>query len=177
MASMTDGQTGWVALASLAAGLVVGARWVGQAVANRRADSWIIGRLGLQGRLAALNEPARADEEAARTAQRVEELLGHVTQAVVAVDGRDRLILANPGARELLRLGEAGAGEPFVPLARSAELVDFLRQFPDEQEIGFYLIAEDVTPYVGLHPDTGYDPDDEAWPIIVTSFVPYDQVP
>lgn len=57
------------------------------------------------------------------------------------------------------------------------DLLDFLRQFPSEQEIGWYLIAEDVTPYVGLHPDTGYDPDDETWPIIVTSFVPYDQVP
>jgi len=125
---MTDGQTGWVALASLAAGLTLGARWVGQAVAERRADSWIIRRLGLQGRVAALSEPARPDDEAARAARRVEELLGHVTQAVVAVDGRDRLMLANPGARELLRLGDAGAGEPFVPLARSAELVDFLRQ-------------------------------------------------
>jgi len=125
---MTDGQTGWVALAGLAVGVALGARWVGQAVADRRANSWIIRRLGLQGRVAALASPSRDEDESALAAQRVEELLGHVTQAVVAVDGRDRLILANPAARELLRLGEAGPGEPFVPLARSAELVDFLRQ-------------------------------------------------
>lgn len=74
-------------------------------------------------------------------------------------------------------------GESYVEYPMQAgltvgDLLHFLGQFPNlDQEIGFYLIAEDVTPYVGLHPDTGYDPDEEAWPIIVTSFVPYDQVP
>lgn len=58
------------------------------------------------------------------------------------------------------------------------DLLHFLGQFPDlDQQIGWYLIAEDATPYVGLHPDTSYGTEDPPWPMIVTSFVPYDEVP
>lgn len=55
----------------------------------------------------------------------------------------------------------------------------FLKQFPADQEIGWYLIAEDATPHVGLfadhntHPEPGEAP---IWPMIVTSFVPHEDV-
>lgn len=102
---MDDGLTWLVALAGAALGLLVGLRL-------RRT-------------------PARAARPAAQPAPespaRMDALLDHVTQSVIVIDGRDRLELANPRARELLRLGAAARGEPFVPLARSAELVDFIR--------------------------------------------------
>lgn len=58
----------------------------------------------------------------------VDALLRHVTQAVMVVDARERLAVANPRARELLGLVAPDLGQAFVPLARSAELVDFVRR-------------------------------------------------
>lgn len=60
------------------------------------------------------------------------------------------------------------------------DVIDFLLQFKRDQEIGWYLIAEDATPYVGLYSDENpnwqEDGGDPAWPMIVTSFVPHDEV-
>lgn len=126
---MTGAQTWLTVLACVASGVALGAGWVGRAVARRESGSWIIRRLGLERTVAGLGAQARSEEEAALTsARRVEEILQHVTQAMVVVDGQNRLRAANPRARELLRLGEDNLGAPFVPLARSAELVDFLQQ-------------------------------------------------
>lgn len=67
------------------------------------------------------------------------ELLGLLTQAVLVVDGKDRLQLANPAARRLFRMDQGVEGDSIIPMVRSAELVDFLRQVrnstSDYQEI------------------------------------------
>lgn len=55
------------------------------------------------------------------------ELLGLLTQAVLVVDGQDRLQLANPAARRLFRMEQGAEGDSIVPMVRSAELVNFLR--------------------------------------------------
>lgn len=61
------------------------------------------------------------------------------------------------------------------------DVIAFLQQFKPEQQIGWYLIAEDATDYVGLFPSPNDDWEaegcDPAWPMIVTSFVPHDEVP
>lgn len=62
------------------------------------------------------------------------------------------------------------------------DVIAFLQQFKPEQEIGWYLIAEDATEFVGLfassNPDwEDYEGCDPAWPMIVTSFVDHDEVP
>jgi len=126
---MTGAQTWLAVLAGVAGGVALGAGWVGRAIVRRHSSSWIIRRLGLERTVAGLGAQVRNEEEAAlASARRVEEILQHVTQAMVVVDGQNRLRVANPRARELLRLGEDNLGAPFVPLARSAELVDFLQQ-------------------------------------------------
>lgn len=101
---MVDGLTWMVGVAGLAAGFALG---------RRRAVR------------PAPTQPAASAAPAATS--EVDTLLAHVTQAVMIVDGRDRLAVANPRARELLRLGDDVVGAPFVPLARSADLVDFVR--------------------------------------------------
>lgn len=126
---MTDAQIWLTVLACTTGGIALGAGWVGRAISRRQSNSWIIRRLGLERTINGIGTQARSEEEAALTStRRVEEILQHVTQAMVVVDGQNRLRAANPRARELLRLGEDKLGEPFVPLARSAELVDFLQQ-------------------------------------------------
>lgn len=75
---------------------------------------------------AAAAMPGRRAEPEQRAKEPAAALLGHVTQAVLVVDARDRLEIANPRARELFQLPTLDGGS-FVALARSADLVDFLR--------------------------------------------------
>ena len=92
-----------------------------------RPRGWLIRHLGMEPILD--RAQLQAEELAAlREAheRRMGELLGQLTQAVLVVDGQDRLRLANPAARRLFRMEAAAIGQPFVPLARSADLVDFL---------------------------------------------------
>ncbi len=86
---------------------------------------------------------ARAESQAAELAalraeheRRTGEILGQLTQAVLVVDGQDRLRLANPAAQRLFRMEAGWAGKPFVPMARSADLVDFLRRVRLEGGLG-----------------------------------------
>jgi len=79
-----------------------------------------------------LSSGTRSEEVALSIAAgRIEELLQQIRQAVIVIDAQDRLRVANRAAQELLRLTEKDTGESFVPLARSAELVDFLRLVRD----------------------------------------------
>lgn len=105
---MPDGMTWMAVLAGLALGWFLRAR-----LARSRVDT---------------RPAAASDAAAASTGQLAEALVDRAGQAMVVVDGRDRLVLANAQAREWLRLGSAAAGDAFVPLARSADLVDCLRQ-------------------------------------------------
>ena len=128
----------------LAASLAVAAAWAAQEIraaarwmrrtlagggAAPRPRGWLLVALGLEPAL------ARADRESAELAslrreheRRVGELLGSLTQAVMVVDGQGRLRLANPAAQRLLGMEEGAVGMPFVPLARSAALVDFVQR-------------------------------------------------
>ncbi|MFN7341655.1 MAG: sensor histidine kinase [Opitutia bacterium] len=86
---------------------------------------------------------ARAESQAAEIAalraeheRRTGEILGQLTQAVLVVDGQDRLRLANPAAQRLFKMEPGWVGKPFVPMARSADLVDFLRRVRLEGGLG-----------------------------------------
>lgn len=108
-------------------------RWMRRALAGDatgpRPRSRLLALLGFEGvleRAAAQSSELAALRET--NERRTGELLGQLTQAVLVVDGQDRLRLANPSARRLFRIEDDSMGKPFVPMARSADLVDFLRR-------------------------------------------------
>jgi len=112
-------------------GILIGAHWLRSSLLQTRA-TWLIRELGLTGVIEKLSSGTRSEEVALSIAAgRIEELLQQIRQAVIVIDAQDRLRVANRAAQELLRLTEKDTGESFVPLARSAELVDFLRLVRD----------------------------------------------
>jgi signal transduction histidine kinase len=105
--------------------------------AGRRPSGPLMGWLGLEAVL------ARAEAQSSELAGLREthergtgELLAQLTQAVLVIDGQDRLRLANPAGRRLFRLDDKWPGTRFVPMARSADLVEFLRRVRAEGGLG-----------------------------------------
>ena len=129
----------WALLAALVALLFFSAsrfssylRWVRRTLAGFDAGAaprdYLARLFGLAPLFAAVER--RADNEAETQLnhnRQLGELLGLLTQAVVVVDGQDRLQLANPAARRLFRMEQGAEGDSIVPIVRSAELVNFLR--------------------------------------------------
>lgn len=129
------------AAAWAAAEVRAAARWMRRAMAGDEAGprprGRLLGLLGLEPALA--RAETQATEMAALRAEherRTGELLGQLSQAVLVVDGQDRLRLANPAARLLFRMEDNWPGGPFVPMARSADLIDFLRRVRVEGGLG-----------------------------------------
>ena len=119
-----------IALAVLV-GIFIGVHWLRRSLLQTRA-TWLIREFGLTGIIEKLSTGTKSEERAlAIAAGRIEELLQQIRQAVIVIDAQDRLRVANRAAQELLRLTEKDTGASFVPLARSAELVDFLRLVRD----------------------------------------------
>lgn len=119
-----------IALAVLV-GVFVGVHWLRRNLLQNQA-TWLIRELGLTGMIEKLSSGTKSEELALSIAAgRIEELLQQIRQAVIVIDAQDRLRVANRAAQELLRLTEKDTGASFVPLARSAELVDFLRLVRD----------------------------------------------
>ncbi len=136
---MSDGSA-WILLAAVAiAAFLLGSRLAGHLRWLRRtlagADAGPAPRdgvarlLGLGPVFAAVESRAIAERDLREGHERrMGELLSRLTQAVVVVDAQERLRLANPAARRLLRLEEGAEGASFVPMARSAELIDLIRR-------------------------------------------------
>ena len=132
--------TGWILLALLAGAVaVVGTRLAGHLRWMRRSLSGgdagpapadgVTRLLGLGPILGAIEARSAAENELRLGHGRaLGELLARLSQAVVVVDAQERLRLANPAARRLLRLDAGAEGGPFVPMARSADLIDVLRR-------------------------------------------------
>ena len=124
-----------VALGGVAAEVRDAARWMRRALAGEstgpRPRGRLLALLGAEPALALARAEAQATELAAlrdEHERRLGEVLGQLTQAVLVVDGQDRIRLANAAARRLFRMEGPHLGQPFVPTARSADLVDFLRR-------------------------------------------------
>jgi len=110
---------------------------------ERVARAWREGRLAARlpgtwrGRLravaAALNETADALEARVRGSEaqraRLEAVLAAMEEAVLVVDGAERVLLANPRLREWFAPAGGGAleGRPLLEVVRHAEVVDGLR--------------------------------------------------
>ena len=132
----------------LAAAAVAAAAWLGRRSARapldavrRQAERLAAGDLdarlpgawsgALHGMAAAQNQMAETlaqrvrDSEAQRA--RLEAVLGAMEEAVLAVDADERVLLANPGLRELFPAPAPPEGRPLLEAVRHTEVVDALR--------------------------------------------------
>ncbi len=116
-------------------------RWSRRALlgapAEARPTGWLIRRLRLDELFSAIEGRTLTETEIrSAAAKRVEALLAPLTDAVLVVDAQDRLRLANPAARALFGLSDADLGGPIVPLVRSADFIELIRQVRREGRAG-----------------------------------------
>jgi len=102
-----------------------------------RPTGWLIRWLRLDELFSAIEGRAVTEAEIrSAAAKRVDALLAPLTDAVLVVDAQDRLRLANPAARALFALSDADFGGPIVPLVKSADFIDLIRQVRREGRAG-----------------------------------------
>jgi len=102
-----------------------------------RPHGWLIRWLALDELFTAIEGRTLTEGEIrSAAAKRVEALLAPLTDAVLVVDVQDRLRLANPAARSLFGLSDAELGGPIVPLVRSADFIELIRQVRREGRAG-----------------------------------------
>jgi signal transduction histidine kinase len=108
-------------------------RWARRALladdVGPRPQGWLARQLRLEELFVGIERRAANEGEIrAAAARRIEALLAPLTDAVLVVDARDRLRLANPAAAALFGLSEGDAGGSIVPLVRSADFVELIRR-------------------------------------------------
>lgn len=102
-----------------------------------RPQGWLIRWLSLDELFAAIEGRTLTEEEIrSAAAKRVDALLARLTDAVLVVDAQDRLRLANPAANALFGLSDAELGTSIVPLVRSADFIELIRQVRREGRAG-----------------------------------------
>ena len=112
-------------------------RWARRALladgAAPRPQGWLVRKLRLEELFVAIERRAANEGEIrAAAARRIEALLAPLTDAVLVVDARDRLRLANPAAAALFGLTEEDTGGSIVPLVRSADFIELVRRVRTE---------------------------------------------
>ncbi|PHX59163.1 MAG: hypothetical protein CK522_00205 [Opitutia bacterium] len=102
-----------------------------------RPQGWLIRWLSLDDLFTAIEGRTLTEEEIrSAAAKRVDALLAPLTDAVLVVDAQDRLRLANPAAKALFGLSDAELGASIVPLVRSADFIELIRQVRREGRAG-----------------------------------------
>jgi len=102
-----------------------------------RPHGWLIRWLKLDELFTAIEGRTLTEAEIrSAAAKRVEALLAPLTDAVLVVDAQDRLRLANPAARALFSLSDAELGGSIVPLVKSADFIELIRQVRREGRAG-----------------------------------------
>ena len=119
--------------------------WARQALLRgeiiKRPQGWLIKQLGFESLFTAIEGRSLTEEEInSAAAKRIETLLAPLTDAVLVVDARDQLRLANPAAKALFNLSESDLGESVVPLVRSADFIDLVRRVRKEGGAGEMIV-------------------------------------
>ncbi len=115
--------------------------WARQALLRgeikKRPRGWLINWLGFESLYSAIEGRSLTEGEInSAAAKRIETLLAPLTDAVLVVDAKDLLRLANPAAKTLFNLTESDLGESVVPLVRSADFIDLVRRVRREGRAG-----------------------------------------
>ena len=96
---------------------------------SARPQGWLVRTLRLEELFRAIESRSTNEVEIrATSARRIEALLAPLTDAVLVVDTQDRLRLANPAAAVLFGLSDSDNGGSIVPLVRSADFIELIRQ-------------------------------------------------
>jgi len=119
--------------------------WARQALLRgeikKRPQGWLIEWLGFENLFNAIEGRSLTEEEInSAAAKRIETLLSPLTDAVLVIDARDQLRLANPAAEALFNLSESDLGESVVPLVRSADFIDLVRRVRKEGGAGEMIL-------------------------------------
>ncbi len=107
--------------------------WARQALLRgeikKRPQGWLVSWLGFESLYSAIEGRSLTEGEInSAAAKRIETLLAPLTDAVLVVDAKDLLRLANPAAKTLFNLSDGDLGESVVPLVRSADFIDLVRR-------------------------------------------------
>ena len=108
-------------------------RWARRAMlrgeTSERPRGWLVRSMRLDELFLSIeSRTANESEIRAAASRRIEALLAPLTDAVLVVDAQDRLRLANPAASALFNLNPGDVGGPIVPLVRSADFIELIRQ-------------------------------------------------
>jgi signal transduction histidine kinase len=100
---------------------------------SRKPTGWLCSWLGFDDLFHAIEGKSLTEGEISLAAsKRIETLLSPLTDAVLVVDAKDLLRLANPAAKELFNIREDELGASFIPLVKSAEFIDLVRRVRKE---------------------------------------------
>jgi signal transduction histidine kinase len=112
-------------------------RWARRAILHNNFDNrpagWLVSWFGFNDLYHAIEGKSLTEGEISLAAsKRIETLLSPLTDAVLVVDAKDLLRLANPAAKELFNIREDELGASFIPLVKSAEFIDLVRRVRKE---------------------------------------------
>ena len=112
-------------------------RWARQAILQNdfknRPSGWLTSWLGFDDLYHAIEGKSLTEGEISLAAsKRIETLLSPLTDAVLVVDAKDLLRLANPAAKALFNIRDDELGGSFIPLVKSAEFIDLVRRVRKE---------------------------------------------
>lgn len=100
---------------------------------KNRPAGWLASSLGLDDLFHAIEGRSSTEGEISlAAAKRIETLLAPLTDAVLVVDSKDLLRLANPAAKTLFNIRDDELGGSFVPLVHSADFIDLVRRVRSE---------------------------------------------
>ena len=99
-----------------------------------RPSGWLTSWLGFDDLYHAIEGKSLTEGEISLAAsKRIETLLSPLTDAVLVVDAKDLLRLANPAAKALFNIRDDELGGSFIPLVKSAEFIDLVRRVRKEE--------------------------------------------
>lgn len=112
-----------------------------QGETEARPHDWLARWFGLTDLFKAIEGRTLTEEEISSAAtKRITTLLEPLTDAVLVIDAKDVLRVANPAAKSLFSMGDDDIGGSFVPLVRSADFIELVRRVRNEGRAGATIL-------------------------------------
>ncbi|NBX01729.1 hypothetical protein EBR11_04265, partial [bacterium] len=106
-----------------------------------RSHDWLARWFGLADLFKAIEGRSLTQEEISSAAtKRITTLLEPLTDAVLVIDAKDALRVANPAAKILFSIGDDDMGGSFVPLVHSADFIELVRRVRNEGGAGATIL-------------------------------------